>query len=113
MTQNSPRLPVFVSYAHEDNESPDPNQRWLDRLLQMLKPLNLQDEVCAWSDQDIKPGQGWGAAITGQLEHYAEAAVLLISPAFLASDFIRNSELPVLLKRAQDDGVLVLSVILR
>jgi len=112
MTSNNSRLPVFVSYAHEDNAGSDPNQRLLDRLLQMLKPLNLQDQVCAWSDRDIKPGQQWESAIAGQMEHYAEAAVLLISPAFLASNFIRDSELPILLKRAQDDGVLILPVIL-
>ena len=43
-----PRLPVFVSYAHVDNEPPD---KWLDRFLEMLKPLSLNNMVCAWSDK--------------------------------------------------------------
>jgi hypothetical protein len=100
------RMPVFVSYAHEDN-------KWLDRLLQMLKPLRLNDMVCAWSDRNIELGAHWSEKIRFQLEHYAEAAVLLVSPAYLASDFIRSSELPVLLKRAQEGGVLVVPIILR
>ena len=52
------RLPVFVCYAHEDNDSNKPlNERWLDRLLQQLAPLAIQDQVCAWSDKDIENGQ--------------------------------------------------------
>jgi len=108
-----PRLPVFVSYAHEDNEGKEAKERWLDRLLQMLKPLKLNDQVCAWSDKDIQPGRNWKEAIEFQLREYAKAAVLLVSPAFLASDFIRNGELPVLLKRSEDEGLTVIPVILR
>lgn len=104
------RLPVFVSYAHQDNEPPD---RWLDRFLQMLKPLRLNDMVCAWSDKDIELGSDWRRGIDFQLKHYAEAAVLLVSPAYLASEFIRSSELPVLLRRKQESGLLVIPMILR
>lgn len=104
------RLPVFVSYAHEDNELPD---KWLDRFLQILKPLRLNDMVCAWSDKDIEIGGDWQCAIDHQLESYAEAAVLLVSPAYLASDFIRSSELPVLLRRRQESGLLVIPIVLR
>jgi hypothetical protein len=35
------RLPVFVCYAHTDNESPDPSKCWLDRLLEQLAPLAI------------------------------------------------------------------------
>jgi len=104
------RLPVFVSYAHEDNQSPD---RWLDRLLQTLKPLRLNNMICTWSDKDIELGSDWRRGIDFQLERYAEAAVLLVSPAYLASDFIRSSELPVLLRWKQESGLLVIPMILR
>lgn len=40
------RLPVFISYAHKDNQGSDPSKCWLDRLLEQLKPLALQDQVC-------------------------------------------------------------------
>ncbi|MDT3776125.1 FxSxx-COOH system tetratricopeptide repeat protein [Nitrospira sp. MA-1] len=106
------RLPVFVCYAHTDNESPDPSKRWLDRLLEQLTPLAIQDQVCAWSDKDIVTGQDWHNRIQQTLES-TRTAVLLVSPAFLASTYIRNSELPVLLKNAKDRGVIILPVIVR
>jgi len=105
-------LPVFVCYAHADNESPEPSKRWLDRLLEQLAPLAIQDQVCAWSDKDIETGQDWHQRIQQTLEN-AKAAVLLASPAFLASKYIRNSEVPFLLKNAKDRGVTIIPVIVR
>ncbi len=103
---------VFICYAHTDNESPDPGKRWLNRLLEQLQPLVLQDKVKAWSDTQIETGQLWDTSIKTQL-HHAKAAVLLVSPAFLASKYIRNSELPVLLMNAMNEGGTVLPIILR
>ncbi|HJY84695.1 MAG TPA: toll/interleukin-1 receptor domain-containing protein [Candidatus Binatia bacterium] len=103
---------VFISYAHTDNESPDPSRRWLNRLLEQLEPLRVQGQVHAWSDTDIEMGEDWQERIQASLSQ-AKAAVLLVSPAFLASTYIRNSELPVLLKSAKDKGVFILPVILR
>lgn len=104
---------VFISYAHADNESSDPSKRWLNRLSEQLQPLVLQDKVNAWSDTQIETGQLWDTSIKTQLQN-ARAAVLLISPAFLASKYIRNSELPVLLMNAMNEGrAVVLPIILR
>jgi hypothetical protein len=96
-----PYLPAFISYAHADNSSPDPSLRWLDRLLEMLKPMKVANDVHAWSDKDIRVGDVWNSEIQEHLYNHARAAVLLVSPAFLASDFIRTSELPVLLHNYQ------------
>ncbi|MDX2214827.1 MAG: hypothetical protein SFY66_16180 [Oculatellaceae cyanobacterium bins.114] len=51
----SPVPPGFICYAHQDNESPDPNRhrRWLDRLLGYLEPLNQQGKLQIWSDQQL------------------------------------------------------------
>ena len=112
MPIESQGLPVFICYAHKDNESSDPSKRWLDRLLEQLQPLTIQDQVCTWSDKDIETGEDWHQRVQTNLQS-TKAGVLLLSPAFLASKYIRNSELPVLLKKAKDNGVLILPIILR
>ena len=96
--------PVFISYAHKDNEATDPAKRWLDRLTEHLEPLAQQDNIMVCSDQDIGLGDDWHGHIQAQLNG-ARAAVLLVSPAFLASKYIRNNELPVLLRNAKARGV--------
>ena len=107
---NPPR--IFICYAHSDNESPDASQRWCDRLLEMLGPLQLQGLAKTWSDQDIELGADWHQDIQDTLDQVV-AAVLLISPAFLNSKYIRNSEVPILLKQAQERGVNILPIIVR
>lgn len=101
---------IFICYAHEDNTSNDPERRWLDRMLQFLRPLVRQEGLKTWSDRDIKVGDNWQERIREQLEQ-SKAAVLMVSPAFLASDYIANSELPVLLKHAADCGTSIIPII--
>ncbi|MBD1917544.1 MULTISPECIES: TIR domain-containing protein [Cyanophyceae] len=103
---------IFICYARSDNAGDDHSQRWLDRLLQMLGPLELRGLVKAWADNDVEPGEDWHRTIQASLDQ-AVAAVLLVSPAFLASEYIYNSELPVLLKNAQQRGVVILPLIVR
>ena len=102
---------VFISYAHADNESPNRKERWLDRFVEFLKPLVRQEDFTLCSDQDIKIGQNWHQHIQAHLSG-AKAVVLLISPAFLASDYIANSELPVILKNAADKGVRIFPILI-
>jgi hypothetical protein len=102
---------VFISYAHADNQSSDPQKRWLDRFIEFLQPLVSQENFTLFSDQDIKIGDQWHEHIQANLNG-AKAVVLLISPAFLASGYIRNSELPVILKNASAQGVRILPILI-
>ena len=77
-----------------------------------LKPYLRKGAFKAWSDKDIEPGSEWFAKIKTQLAE-ASVAVLLVSPDFLASDFIDTYELGPVLKEAESGGVKILWVLIR
>ncbi len=102
MTGAPPR--VFISYSHAD-------KKWLERLKRHLKPLVREGNLDCWDDTHIRPGDDWQQEIRNALDA-AQAAVLLISADFFASDFIDETELPPLLAAAQEKGVRILPLIL-
>jgi TIR domain len=103
--QNMVRDQVFISYSHKD-------QRFLNDLLTHLKPYLRKGTFTAWSDQQIKPGSQWFDEIKAELAK-TSVAVMLVSPDFLASDFIHEHELGPLLKEAAAGGVTILWVLIR
>lgn len=96
---------VFISYNHKD-------KRWLDDLLTSLKPCVRNATISVWSDKEFQAGQKWFAEIQKAVNHVG-AAVFLVSPDFLASDFINDRELGPLLERAEQDGVRILWIPVR
>lgn len=88
---------IFVSYSHVDRE-------WLDRLRTMLAPLAQSSEIVVWDDTQIRPGDRWQEKIEEQLAQ-SNVAVLLVSPSFLASDYISNNELPQILENVRSGSV--------
>lgn len=94
---------VFISYSHGDKDA-------FDELTDMLYPV--KDKLNMWHDQMIEPGAKWRDEIKKGLES-AKAAILLVSPAFLKSDFIQRNELPPLLAAAKADGCRILWIKLR
>ena len=98
------RRQVFISYTRVDRE-------WVDRLQQMMKPLLRAggQQMALWDGSQIPPGAKWRAAIETALAE-AKVALLLVSDAFLASEFVMNEEVPKLLAAAEAEGVRVLWV---
>ena len=69
-------------------------------------------EIEYWDDTKIAAGSKWKEEMQRALKA-TTVAVLLVSPEFLASDFIIKNELPPLLKSANQNGTIILCVILR
>jgi len=94
---------LFVSYSHKDTF-------WLKKLEQALKPVLRNATI--WSADNIEVGKKWAAEINEAIAG-ARVAVLLVSPDFLASDFIMHVELPLLLQRAEQEGMPVIWIPLK
>ena len=95
-----PRDRVFISYSHQD-------EAFLQAFRVHLKPWEDRGYWSPGVITDIETSQDWHQTIQAALQETA-VAVLLISPDFLASDYIRQHELPDLL-RAREEGELDLA----
>lgn len=80
----------FVSYAHDDDKLPGKLLAELDKHLRSCKHFEFQ----RWQDTNILLGEKWHDEIQKALLD-CEFGLLLISPAFLGSDYIGKHELPI------------------
>ena len=99
------RLAGFVSYAHDDIAT-------LQALQTDLKVTERVYGLSFWADPHIRAGQRW----RGEIQRAVDAAqvfLLLVSRAYLASDFINDHEWPAILRRMQaPETTLAIAVIL-
>lgn len=95
---------IFICYSHKDEE-------WRDRLLEFLQSFNL-DQQTVWSDVDLKPGDIWDRKIKEVLPK-VKVAVVLVSQPLLNSTYVRNQELPSLLKRCEEEGVKIIPLFVK
>ncbi|MET3018363.1 leucine-rich repeat domain-containing protein [Flavobacterium hydatis] len=98
---------IFISYSHKD-------KIWLEKVQTHIKVLKHQTEFDfeVWDDNKIAAGDKWKDEITKALNR-AKVAILIVSTDFLASDFIQGKEIPELLNNANENGTILLSIIVR
>ncbi|BAU11184.1 hypothetical protein LEP3755_16770 [Leptolyngbya sp. NIES-3755] len=112
MLKDSKSLPtIFICYARKNNEDPDFKQRWLDKLLEHLKPLEYQNEAIVWCDHRLETGEFWDSEIRSKLQA-AKVAIALLSPAFFASRYIRFEEMPLILQQVDQGKTTLLPILL-
>jgi tetratricopeptide (TPR) repeat protein len=98
-------LKVFISYSHADEDL-------FTKLLEHLKPLEREGLIEGWHDRKIGAGSEWAGQIDQNLEA-ADIVLALVSPSFLASDYISDVEMKSALARANTSQTLVIPIILR
>lgn len=93
-------MKVFVSYARR-------SPQWKQELCTTLNQLQAAGQITAWVEaEQLEPGAEWEEKIQTALRD-ADAAILVITRHFAASDFIRKQEVPALLARLKDKKRLI------
>ncbi|HWS99603.1 MAG TPA: TIR domain-containing protein [Pyrinomonadaceae bacterium] len=98
-----PGYRVFISYSRADKDD-------RDRLVKHLSSLRADGTVSLWHDGCIEAGDLWREELEREMSE-AEVALFLVSADFLASEFCQDVEVPRLLERHRDAGVLIVPVI--
>jgi len=97
------KIKVFVSYAHSDN-----SKKHLTAIVSTLKSFNRYD---VWDDTEIKPGDNWEGNIKKALSD-CNVFIMLVSTAFLNSDYIQKKEVTEAIDRRKDQGVTIIPILL-
>lgn len=95
------RINVLICYTHEDEE-------WKDRLVRHLRGLHNLGEIAQWDDQQTEDARETDHALAA-----ANIAILMISDDFFASGYIRDKEIPAVMKQWESKELCVVPVILR
>lgn len=96
---------VFISYSRAD-------EMWVDRMRTHIHVGRHKDSIHLWDDRSIAPGEMWQDQLEEAIAS-AGVAILVISADYLASDFISYKELPTLLHRRQEEGLVILPILVR
>ena len=98
-------IEVFISYAHKDESL----RQALDDHLALLKSRHLID---AWHDRRIESGGNWAKAIDKHLSS-ARLILLLVTPAFIRSEYCMGFEFKQALKREPTGEASIIPIIMK
>jgi hypothetical protein len=83
------RIKFFVSYAHRNNKLATEFVECLQEVLTPSKSYSYD----YWKDKELTVGEKWDEQIQEAIDS-CDIGLLLISPAFLSSNYITQNELP-------------------
>ena len=86
-------ITIFISYARANR---DLAARFLKNFREQAAPSKLY-KYAFWRDSDILVGEKWHEAIQKALDK-CDLGLMLVSPAFLGSQYIQDHELPKFVK---------------
>nr|NQU93487.1 TIR domain-containing protein [Bacteroidota bacterium] len=98
-------LKVFISYSKHD-------LRYLKKLKTFITPLMRDKNLIIWDDKSLIPGEEWDKRIRYELMS-ADIIIFLISPDFLATEYIYNMEMKEALDRHERGEARMIPVIIR
>jgi TIR domain len=96
---------LFISYSHEDRKL----RQKFQADLKMLKANGLIND---WYDGKIPAGSEFDSEIKEYLDK-ADVILLLVSRDFLASDYIREIELPIAMERHEKGEARVIPILIK
>lgn len=97
-TDKRPVLRYFVSYEHKmDGAYKADLMKRLSARLKTVKDYRFE----LWGDSEIDPGDDWHESIQAAIRQ-CEFGLLLVSPYFLASEYIQRHELPAFIAAEPD-----------
>jgi CheY-like chemotaxis protein len=102
---DAPPVSLFYSYAHED-------ESLRKELCGHLKILERRGLLSQWHDRQIQAGEDWHSRISEELQT-ADLVLLLVSTAFINSDYIFGNELTMAMQRHAAGFATVVPVIVR
>jgi len=98
------KINIFISYSHRDEKEKE-------QFVKFLNPIDNID-IDVWVDDKIEAGIEFEPEITSAIER-ADIAILLISPDFLDSKFIKNKELPRILEKQTEYTLKIFPIIIK
>ena len=96
---------IFLSYSHKDESYKDEFVKHLSG----LKRLNIID---IWDDRQVKIGDKWDEKIKKHLSD-SDIVFFLMSPDFLASEYINDTEIKNTIERHNKNEVRIVPVFVR
>ncbi|HEX5151613.1 MAG TPA: leucine-rich repeat domain-containing protein [Parafilimonas sp.] len=101
------KIKIFISYAHDDNEPKKRVDLFVKELKGQLKALDDDYTFSIFKDEQILLGEDWNNRLQKEIAE-TDVAVLLLSSAFLQSEYITKNELGIFLENNKNNSTCIL-----